>query len=126
MARYNENLAVLFADITDSTRLYSTLGDNAARVVVNACLTIITDVVTRCRGRVVKNDRRRGDVRVYLLGMLPVRSDSFPWSAPFRPGTARSGYGQAATATAVWTRRPSRPGGKPVPVCPVWWPRAPP
>ena len=36
MARYNENLAVLFADITDSTRLYSTMGDNAARVVVNA------------------------------------------------------------------------------------------
>jgi len=54
MARHNENLAVLFADITDSTRLYSTLGDNAARVVVNACLTLIGEVVVRRNGRVVK------------------------------------------------------------------------
>ena len=54
MARYNDNLAVLFADITDSTKLYSSLGDNAARVVVNACLTIVGDVVARCRGRIVK------------------------------------------------------------------------
>ncbi len=54
MARHNENLAVLFADITDSTRLYSTLGDNAARVVVNACLTLMTEVVARRNGRVVK------------------------------------------------------------------------
>ena len=54
MARHNENLAVLFADITDSTRLYSTLGDNAARVVVNACLTLMSEVVARRNGRVVK------------------------------------------------------------------------
>lgn len=54
MARHNENLAVLFADITDSTRLYSTLGDNAARVVVNACLTLMGEVVARRNGRVVK------------------------------------------------------------------------
>jgi len=54
MSRHNENLAVLFADISDSTRLYSTLGDNAARVVVNACLTLIRGVVEACQGRVVK------------------------------------------------------------------------
>ena len=54
MTRQTENLAVLFADISDSTKLYSTLGDNAARVVVNACLSLITGVVERYRGRVVK------------------------------------------------------------------------
>jgi class 3 adenylate cyclase len=54
MARYSENLAVLFADISESTKLYSTLGDNAARVVVNACLTLISEVVDRLHGRVVK------------------------------------------------------------------------
>src|SRR5471032_2054982 len=54
MTRQTENLAVLFADITDSTKLYSTLGDNAARVVVNACLSLITNVVERRKGRVVK------------------------------------------------------------------------
>jgi class 3 adenylate cyclase len=50
----SQNLAVLFADISDSTRLYSTLGDNAARVVVNACLSLIGNVVERNKGRVVK------------------------------------------------------------------------
>ncbi|MEO7728589.1 MAG: adenylate/guanylate cyclase domain-containing protein [Burkholderiales bacterium] len=54
MARQTQNLAVLFADITDSTKLYSTLGDNAARGVVNACLSLITGVVERFKGRVVK------------------------------------------------------------------------
>ncbi len=54
MARQTQNLAVLFADISDSTKLYSTLGDNAARAVVNACLSLITGVVERFKGRVVK------------------------------------------------------------------------
>ncbi len=47
-------MAVLFADISDSTKLYSSLGDNAARVVVNACLSLITAAVDRFKGRVVK------------------------------------------------------------------------
>jgi class 3 adenylate cyclase len=54
MARQTQNLAVLFADISDSTKLYSALGDNAARVVVNACLSLISGVVERNKGRVVK------------------------------------------------------------------------
>src|SRR5690348_3231668 len=54
MTRNTENLVVLFADISDSTRLYSTLGDNAARLVVNACLSVITTLVQRFNGRVVK------------------------------------------------------------------------
>ena len=54
MARNTENLAVLFADITDSTRLYSTLGDNTARAVLGACLTLLSGVVTRHQGRIVK------------------------------------------------------------------------
>jgi adenylate cyclase len=54
MARETQNLAVLFADICESTKLYSTLGDNAARGVVNACLSLVTGVVERFEGRVVK------------------------------------------------------------------------
>ena len=54
MARETQNLAVLFADISDSTKLYSTLGDNAARGVVNACLSQVSGVVERFKGRVVK------------------------------------------------------------------------
>jgi class 3 adenylate cyclase len=54
MTHQFQNLAVLFADISDSTTLYSALGDNAARVVVTACLSLIGNVVERNKGRVVK------------------------------------------------------------------------
>ena len=54
MTRQTQNLAILFADISDSTKLYRTLGDNAARVVVNACLSLISGVVERYKGRIVK------------------------------------------------------------------------
>ena len=54
MTSQSQNLAVLFADISDSTGLYSTLGDNAARVVVNACLSLIGNEAERNKGRIVK------------------------------------------------------------------------
>jgi class 3 adenylate cyclase len=54
MARQIVNMAVVFADISDSTRLYSSLGDATARVVVDACLNLINGVVGRHHGRVVK------------------------------------------------------------------------
>ena len=50
----HQSMAVLFADITDSTKLYNTLGDAAARVVINGCLLAVADVAERYRGRVVK------------------------------------------------------------------------
>ena len=54
MTRKTENMAVLFADICGSTALYEKLGDNAARLLVAACLSLTTDAVSRHRGRVVK------------------------------------------------------------------------
>jgi len=47
-------MAVLFADITDSTSLYQKLGDVAARNIVNACLGTINNVLVRYEGRLVK------------------------------------------------------------------------
>lgn len=47
-------MAVLFADICDSTSLYNKLGDDAARNVVNACLSAVAGVLPRYDGRVVK------------------------------------------------------------------------
>lgn len=47
-------MAVLFADISDSTNLYNTLGDSTARNVVTACLSAVTSVLPRYDGRVVK------------------------------------------------------------------------
>jgi adenylate cyclase len=54
VARQTRTLAVLFADISDSTSLYQKLGDVAARNIVTACLRLITDVIARYDGRVVK------------------------------------------------------------------------
>ena len=54
MARQTRNMAVLFADISDSASLYQKLGDVTARNVVNACLTLITAALTRYDGRLVK------------------------------------------------------------------------
>lgn len=47
-------MAVLFADVTDSTSLYQKLGDVPARNIINACLNVISGVLPRYDGRVVK------------------------------------------------------------------------
>lgn len=44
----------MFADISESTSLYQKLGDTAARNIVNACLTVVTGVLARFDGRLVK------------------------------------------------------------------------
>jgi len=54
MARETRNLAVVFADITESTALYQKLGDIPARNIVNACITLITGLLPRYEGRLVK------------------------------------------------------------------------
>jgi class 3 adenylate cyclase len=47
-------MAVLFADISDSTSLYQKLGDVAARNIVNAYITLVNSIVVRFDGRLVK------------------------------------------------------------------------
>lgn len=46
--------AVLFADVTNSTKLYETIGDGEAKRLVDACLDILREVTVFFRGRVVK------------------------------------------------------------------------
>lgn len=54
MTRTVKNLAVLFVDVCESTKLYSMLGDNAARSMINECLQLVSKTVERHGGRVVK------------------------------------------------------------------------
>ena len=54
MAPNTTNLAILFADISGSTRLYEILGDVAARTKVADCLEMLTVVITRHHGTVIK------------------------------------------------------------------------
>jgi adenylate cyclase len=46
--------AILFADVTDSSRLYATYGNNTARKITGDCLDFLGTVVEELHGRVVK------------------------------------------------------------------------
>ena len=54
MTRETQTLTVLFADITESSRLYHQLGDSAARGVINTCLSMLAALLPRFDGRLVK------------------------------------------------------------------------
>ncbi len=54
MTRENQSLTVLFADITESSRLYNQLGDVAARSAINNCLSALIRLLPAFDGRLVK------------------------------------------------------------------------
>jgi len=54
MSEESLSVAVLFADISQSTLLYKTLGDSVAQKVVGDCLRLLSDLATRHQGRVIK------------------------------------------------------------------------
>lgn len=47
-------LAVLFADVVGSTRMYDTLGDVQAKLMVDECIALMRQIVHQYGGRVVK------------------------------------------------------------------------
>jgi len=53
-SRYTGDLAVLFADVVESTGLYRALGDVEALKVVSACLDAMTGVLPKYQGRLIK------------------------------------------------------------------------
>jgi len=55
LPRQRVKLAVLFADISDSTRLYERMGDNSAFAQIKNCLDILAAVTTAHAGWVIKN-----------------------------------------------------------------------
>ncbi len=54
MTRITKHLAVLFADVCGSTRLYCTLGDESARTTVNSALQIASAVLPEFGGWTIK------------------------------------------------------------------------
>ncbi len=54
MAPKTTNMAILFADVSGSTRLFEVLGDVTARVKVSECLDILTEVTKNYNGTVIK------------------------------------------------------------------------
>ena len=53
-ARPTSTLVVLFADVVGSTRLYDTLGDVAAKQMIDECLSVLRGVVLQYGGRIIK------------------------------------------------------------------------
>jgi adenylate cyclase len=49
-----KTMAVLFADIAGSTKLYDTLGDTLAKQMVDECIALMRGIATQYGGRVVK------------------------------------------------------------------------
>jgi adenylate cyclase len=47
-------LAILFADVCDSTRMYERLGDDRARALVSRCIVLMTDSIHRHGGTLIK------------------------------------------------------------------------
>ncbi|MGK0298090.1 MAG: adenylate cyclase [Gammaproteobacteria bacterium] len=54
MAPKTDNLAILFADVSGSTRLFEILGDATARVKVSECLDTLSGVTKEYNGTVIK------------------------------------------------------------------------
>lgn len=54
MTAQQNNLTILFVDVSDSTRLYESLGDAAAFREVRECLALFEEVAASHKGRVVK------------------------------------------------------------------------
>ncbi len=48
------NMAVLFADVAGSTKLYDTLGDTLAKKMVDECIAVMSGVTQQNGGRVIK------------------------------------------------------------------------
>lgn len=54
MGTENKSILVLFADISGSTRLYDTLGNEVAKAVVSRCMSLLKEVTVHHQGRCIK------------------------------------------------------------------------
>jgi adenylate cyclase len=54
MPKENINLAILFADISGSTSLYETLGDERAHKLVSNFIAVISDIISQYQGKIIK------------------------------------------------------------------------
>jgi adenylate cyclase len=54
MPKENLNLAILFADISGSTSLYETLGDERAHKLVSNFISVISEIISQYQGKIIK------------------------------------------------------------------------
>lgn len=54
MTRITDILAILFADIAQSTHIYETLGDKTAKNLIDASISVLSEVTVKYQGTVIK------------------------------------------------------------------------
>jgi adenylate cyclase len=54
MAEKATEAAVLFADVSGSTKLYETAGDTVAHAAIEKCVNLMREKTVRASGRVIK------------------------------------------------------------------------
>ena len=54
MAEEQVQAAVLFADVSGSTKLYETAGDQVAKAAIDECIRIMRERTDAAKGRVIK------------------------------------------------------------------------
>jgi adenylate cyclase len=54
MSQENLSLAIVFADISGSTGLYENLGDERAHKLVSSCISVLSEVIVRHKGTIIK------------------------------------------------------------------------
>lgn len=54
MSKKTLRLAILFADIAQSTHIYDALGDKSAQILINSCLSLLAKITRKHKGTVIK------------------------------------------------------------------------
>ena len=75
-------LAILFADVVGSTRLYESLGDLRARDMIALCIDVMRTATEQHQGTVIKT---MGDEVMSTFPILSYMIDTFPPRPPLPP-----------------------------------------
>ena len=70
MTLISQERAILFADVSGSTRLYEVLGDKPAQKAIETCLASLSEAVATFRGKVVKT------IGEEIMGVFPPGQDA--------------------------------------------------
>ena len=85
-------VAILFADVVGSTRIYEIMGDLRARDMVLTCVEIMRSATEQNHGSVIKTI---GDE---IMATFPTSNDASRWKA------SRSPFASAAITVRSWSR----------------------
>ena len=101
-----QRIAVLFADVCDSTQLYERLGDAEALAAMSRCLEMAREVAVRGGGRLVKT---MGDelMLVFSRRLRKPPNPQSPSRKRYRASRASAGSGSTFASAFIWATRSS-------------------